>query len=620
MTKEERAALDARLKNIIANMPEGPGSYQYYDESGEIIYVGKAKNLKRRVASYFIKEQTRKTQLLVTKIRDIKYINVATEQDALLLENSLIKRFQPHYNILLKDDKSYPYICVTREDFPRIFSTYNKTRNGGDYFGPYSYTPAMYNLLDLLRKLYKIRDCKGVLTEERIKANKYNLCLSYHVKRCKGCCVGKQSKDEYQSNILECKQILRGHTRELKEKLREEMISLAEQLKFEEAQLLKERYELLNQYQAKSEVISNTIGDLDVFNIINDEKRATINYLHVVNGAIVIAYTFEIEKKLEEDEEELLRFGIIEMGKKFNIPFREIVVPFSLEIPFEDAIITVPQKGDKRTLLDLSERNARQYKVDKLKRSEHLNPEQRQTRLMTELKDALHLEKLPMTIELFDNSNLQGTDAVAGCVVYKQMKPSKKDYRKYNIKTVEGADDYASMQEVVRRRYSRMVEENTPLPDLIITDGGRGQMECVRKVVEDELGLHIPIAGLAKDNRHRTNELLFGFPPIVIGIKQSSELFKVLTSMQDEVHRFAITFHKSKRTKRQTKSELDSISGVGKTTKELLLKTFKSLKRIKEADLYEMQNLLGEKKGQAIWLALHREQSFNPETEQGVTR
>lgn len=609
MTKEEKTALQQRLKNIIANMPEGPGSYQYYDENGEIIYVGKAKNLKRRVASYFIKEQTRKTQLLVAKIHDIKYINVATEQDALLLENSLIKRFQPHYNILLKDDKSYPYICVTREEFPRIFSTYNKTRNGGDYYGPYSYTPAMYNLLDLLRKLYQIRDCKGTLTEEKIKANKYKLCLSYHIKKCKGCCVGKQSKDEYQSNISECKQILRGHTRELKEKLREEMISLAQELKFEEAQALKIRYELLNQYQAKSEVVSNTIGDLDVFNLINDEKRATINYLHVVNGAIVIAYTFEIEKKLEETEEELLRFGILEMGKKFGIPFREIVVPFALEIPIEEAVVTVPQKGDKKTLLDLSKRNVRQYKVDKLKRSEHLNPEQRQTRLMTELKDALHLQKLPMTIELFDNSNLQGTDAVAGCVVYKQMKPSKKDYRKYNIKTVEGADDYASMQEVVRRRYSRMMEENAPLPDLIITDGGRGQMECVRKVVEDELGLRIPIAGLAKDNRHRTNELLFGFPPIVIGLKQSSELFKVLTSMQDEVHRYAITFHKSKRTKRQTKSELDSISGVGKTTKELLLKTFKSLKRIREADLYEIQNLLGEKKGLSIWIALHQGQT-----------
>lgn len=611
MNKEEREALNARLKKIINNMPEGPGSYQYYDERGEIIYVGKAKNLKRRVSSYFTKEQTRKTSLLVSRIRDIKYINVATEQDALLLENSLIKRFQPHYNILLKDDKTYPYICLTKEDYPRIFSTRNKTAKGAEYFGPYSHTATMYNILELIRNIYKIRNCRTLLTEEGVKHNKYKLCLSYHIKKCLGCCVGKQSKEDYQQSIAECRMLLKGHTREVKELLKEKMIALAAEQRFEEAQELKERYELLNQFQAKSEVISNTIGNLDVFNLLSDDKRAIVNYLHVVDGATTIAYTFEIEKKMEEDDEDLLRFAIMEMGQKFLIEYKEIVVPFVLQIPFEGIIITVPQKGDKKTLLDLSLRNVQQYKVDKLKRSEYLNPEQRQTRLMNELKEALHLTKLPVTIELFDNSNLQGQDAVAGCVVYKKMRPSRQDYRKYIIKTVDGPDDYASMQEVVRRRYSRFIDENTPLPDLIITDGGRGQMECVRKVVEDELHLHIPIAGLAKDNRHRTNELLFGFPPIVIGLKQSSELFKVLTAMQDEVHRYAISFHKAKRGKRQTKSELDNIPGVGKTTKELLIKTFKTVKRIKDADLFELQSLLGVKKGENIWRELHDNQIEN---------
>ncbi|MGN1235841.1 MAG: excinuclease ABC subunit UvrC, partial [Bacteroidaceae bacterium] len=556
MTSEEKKALLSKLKNIIANMPEGPGSYQYYDEAGEIIYVGKAKNLKRRVASYFLKEQNHKTAMLVAKIRDIKYINVATEHDALLLENSLIKRFQPRYNILLKDDKSYPYICITHEDYPRIFNTYNKLPKSGEYYGPYSYTPAMYNLLDLLRSIYKIRNCKTILQEEKVRETKYKVCLSYHIKKCSGCCVGKQSREEYQKNIAECRQILKGYTRDVKERLKQEMISLAAEQRFEEAQQLKQKYDLLNQYQAKSEVVSNTIGNVDVFNLVSDDKKAMVNYLRVVNGATVTAYNFEIEKKLDESDEDILRFAIIEISRKFNANYKEIITPFELEIPLEGVKITVPQKGDKKTLLDLSLRNARQYKIDKLKRNEYLNPEQRQTRLMKELQDTLHLPKLPLKIELFDNSNLQGTDAVAGCVVYKQMRPSKKDYRKYNIKTVEGADDYASMQEVVRRRYTRLVEENSSLPDLIITDGGKGQMECVRKVVEDELGLSIPIAGLAKDDRHRTNELLYGFPPIVIGLKQSSELFKILTQMQDEVHRFAISFHKAKRTKRQTKSEL----------------------------------------------------------------
>ena len=605
MTAEEKKFLQDKLKNIIVTMPENPGSYQYYNDKGEIIYVGKAKNLKRRVSSYFLKEQNRKTSALVSKIRDIKYINVATEQDALLLENSLIKRFQPYYNILLKDDKSYPYICITKEDYPRIFSTFNKLPNGGEYFGPYSHTPTMYNLLDIIRTIYKIRNCKSALTEEGVQKGKYKVCLSYHIKKCRGCCVGKQSKEDYQANIAECRQILKGHTRELKENLRNQMIALAEEQRFEEAQELKQKYELLNNYQAKSEVISNTVGDIDVFNLIAEENKAVANYLHVVNGATVIAYNFEIEKKLDEADEDLLRFAIMEMARKFDIEYKELVLPFEISLPINGITITVPQKGDKKTLLDLSLRNARQYKVDKLKRAEYLNPEQRQTRLMKELQETLHLPKLPMTIELFDNSNLQGTDAVAGCVVYKQMRPSKKDYRKYNIKTVEGPDDYASMQEVVRRRYSRMIEENTPLPDLIITDGGKGQMECVRVVVEDELGLKIPIAGLAKDNRHRTNELLFGNPPMVIGLKQSSELFKILTQMQDEVHRYAITFHKSKRAKRQITSELDHIAGLGKVTKEALLKKFKSVKRIKEADIYELQNLLGDKKGADIWTKLH---------------
>ena len=609
MTKEEKDILAAKLKNIISNMPEGPGSYQYYDEHGEIIYVGKAKNLKRRVSSYFTKEQNRKTAILVSKIRDIKYINVATEQDALLLENSLIKRFQPHYNILLKDDKSYPYICLTKEDYPRIFSTRNKQAKGAEYFGPYSHTATMYNILELIRDIYKIRSCRTVMTEDGVRHNKYKLCLSYHIKKCRGCCVGRQTKEDYQQNIAECRLLLKGHTREVKERLKSRMMDLAAEQRFEEAQELKVRYDLLTKFQAKSEVVSNTIGNIDVFNILSDEKKGIINYLHIVNGATTIAYTFEIEKKIEEADEDLLRFGIMEMGRRFGVEFKEIVVPFDLEVPIEGIAVTVPQKGDKRILLDLSLRNVQQYKVDKLKRSEYLNPEQRQTRLMSELKDALHLTKLPVTIELFDNSNLQGQDAVAGCVVYKKMRPSRQDYRKYNIKTVDGPDDYASMQEVVRRRYSRFIEENTPLPDLIITDGGRGQMECVRKVVEDELRLQIPIAGLAKDNHHRTNELFFGFPPIVIGLKQSSELFKVLTAMQDEVHRYAISFHKAKRTKRQTKSELDDIPGVGKTTKELLIKTFKTLKRIKDADLFELQSLLGAKKGEKIWLELHKKEN-----------
>lgn len=448
-----------------------------------------------------------------------------------------------------------------------------------------------------------------MMTEDGVKHNKYKLCLSYHIKKCRGCCVGRQTKEDYQQNIAECRLLLKGHTREVKERLKARMMDLAAEQRFEEAQELKVRYDLLTKFQAKSEVVSNTIGNIDVFNILSDEKKGIINYLHIVEGATTIAYTFEIEKKIEEADEDLLRFGIMEMGRRFGVEFKEIVVPFDLEVPIEGIAVTVPQKGDKRILLDLSLRNVQQYKVDKLKRSEYLNPEQRQTRLMSELKDALHLTKLPVTIELFDNSNLQGQDAVAGCVVYKKMRPSRQDYRKYIIKTVDGPDDYASMQEVVRRRYSRFIEENTPLPDLIITDGGRGQMECVRKVVEDELRLQIPIAGLAKDNHHRTNELLFGFPPIVIGLKQSSELFKVLTAMQDEVHRYAISFHKAKRTKRQTKSELDDIPGVGKTTKELLIKTFKTLKRIKDADLFELQSLLGAKKGEKIWRELHQKEN-----------
>ena len=609
MTAEEKKALKAKLKNIVANMPEGPGSYQYYDRKGEIIYVGKAKNLKRRVSSYFLKEQNKKTTLLVSKIWDIKYINVATEQDALLLENSLIKRFQPHYNILLKDDKSYPYICITKEDYPRIFSTHNKLADGSEYYGPYSYKPIMGNLLDIMRTLYKIRDCKTVLQQKKVETHKYKQCLSYHIKKCAGCCIGKQSREKYLANINECRQILRGNTHEVKRSLKEQMIALAKELRFEEAEEIKKKYTLLDQYQSKSEVVSNTTGHVDVFSIISDQKKGVINYLHVSNGAIVIAYNFEIEKKLEESDEELLTYAITEMKRLFNVNYKELVLPINVDIPIDNINITVPQRGDKKTLLDLSLRNARQYTVDKLKRSEHLNPEQTQVRLMNELQAKLHLKKLPITIELFDNSNLQGTDAVAGCVVYKNLKPSKKDYRKYNIKTVTHSDDYASMQEVVRRRYQRAIEEGTPLPDLIITDGGKGQMECVRQVIEDELNLTIPIAGLAKNDHHRTNELLYGFPPITIGLKQSSELFKILTQMQDEVHRYAISFHKQKRTKRQTISQLDKIKGIGVKTREILLKKFKSVKRIKEADLYELQNVLGEKKGEHLWHELHTTES-----------
>lgn len=623
MNKQEKEELAKRLHRIIATMPEGPGSYQYYNDSGQIIYVGKAKNLRRRVSSYFNKEQNAKTRHLVVRIRDIKYINVATEQDALLLENSLIKRFKPYYNILLKDDKSYPYICLTKEPYPRIFSTYNRRidkrtgkETGGEYFGPYSFVTAMHNMLDILRETYKIRTCRLPLTEEGVKKGKYSLCLNYHINKCKGCCAGKQSHEDYLDDISECRQILKGNTRDVKEHLKQRMIDLASQQRFEEAQALKEKYLLLERYQAKSEVVSNTVTNVDVFNLISDEKRATINYLHVINGAITVAYTFEIEKKLDETDEELLRYGIMEMGQRFNVVYKEIVLPQQIDLPIEGVSITVPQKGDKRTLLELSLRNVKQYRVDKLKRAEYLNPDQRSARLMKELQDALHLKKLPATIELFDNSNLQGTDGVAGCVVYKKMRPSRSDYRHYIIKTVEGADDYASMQEVVRRRYTRMLEEHTLLPDLIITDGGKGQMECVRKVVEDELHTRIPIAGLAKDNHHRTNELLFGFPPIVIGIKHNSELFKVLTSMQDEVHRFAITFHKKKRAKRQTRSELDSIKGVGKKTKDLLMNKFRTMKGIREADIFQLQNVLGEKKGEKIWKAL-REGSIQPsETQQ----
>lgn len=627
MTKQEKEDLAARIRKTLATMPEGPGSYQYYDEDGHIIYVGKAKNLKRRVSSYFNKEQNAKTRHLVARIRDIKYINVATEQDALLLENSLIKRFRPYYNILLKDDKSYPYICITKEPYPRIFSTYNhyanhrtKPETAGEYYGPYSFVTAMHNMLDILRETYKIRTCRLPLTEESVKAGKYSVCLNYHIKKCKGCCQGKQSHQDYLQDISECRQILKGHTREVKENLKQRMIALGKQQRFEEAQALKERYILLEKYQAKSEVVSNTISDVDVFNIESDDKRGTVNYLHVTNGAITIAYTFEIEKKLDETDEELLRYAIMEMGQRFQVEYKEIVLPINIELPIDGISITIPKKGDKRTLLDLSLRNVKQYRVDKLKRAEYLNPDQRSARLMRELQDALHLTKLPVTIELFDNSNLQGTDAVAGCVVYKKMRPARNDYRHYIIKTVEGADDYASMQEVVRRRYTRMIEENTPLPDLIITDGGRGQMECVRKVVEDELGISIPIAGLAKDNHHRTNELLFGFPPIVIGLKHNSELFRVLTQMQDEVHRFAITYHKKKRSKRQTHSELDTIKGVGKKTKDLLMSKFKTLKRIHEADIYEMQDLLGPKKGAAVWTALRNNKASSIDAQSDKTK
>lgn len=600
------AELQTYLKGIVNNLPETPGCYQYLDDSGTIIYVGKAKNLKRRVSSYFNKEQqTRKTRLLVTHIRDIRYVVVKTEADALLLENNLIKRYKPHYNVLLKDDKTYPSIAITTEYLPRIFKTRQRGKRGAIYFGPYSHVPTLYALLDLCRELYQPRPCHTPMTREGVENGKYDVCLDYHIHRCKAPCVGKQSHDDYMRCIEACKEILKGNTADVARKMREEMIALANELRFEEAQEIKRRYDLIESYRAKSEVVSNVLHNIDVFNIETEERTAYINYLHVTNGCINQAFTFEYKKKLDETDEELLTLGIIEMREHYASQSKEIVVPFHVDLPDGMVEQTVPQKGDKKKLLELSKLNVKQYKFDRLKQADKLNPEQKQTRLMKEIQRDLGLPKLPLHIELFDNSNISGADAVAACVVFEKLKPAKSEYRKFNIKTVTGPDDYASMKEVVRRRYTRLSQEGRPLPDLIIADGGRGQMEMIREVVEDELGLEIPIAGLAKDDRHRTREMLYGFPPAIIGIKPESQLFRTLTQMQDEVHRFAISFHRDKRSKRQTASELDTIAGIGPATKQTLLKQFKSVKRIKEATLPELQALLGTARGEKIYHNLH---------------
>ncbi len=596
------------IKTILAVMPEKPGCYEYFDEKGTIIYVGKAKNLKRRVSSYFNKQQdSNKTRVLVKQIRDIKYFVVDTEQDALLLENSLIKQYHPRYNVLLKDDKTYPSIVVKNEYFPRIYQTRNIVRDGSRYYGPY---PSVYTakvMLQLVKELYPLRTCKYPLTPENIRDGKYSVCLEYHIKRCKGPCEGLQSLEEYMRNIAEIKEILRGNISQVSKHLYEQMMQLSAELKFEEAQKVKEKYEAIENYRSKSVVVTPMLHNIDVFSITENEPSVYINYLHIGNGAVVQAYTFEYKKKLDESKEELLSLGIVEMRKRFDSTAKEIIVPFTLDIELEGVQFTVPQRGDKKKLLELSEMNGRQYKLDKLKQSEKLNPEQRNVKLLKEIQTYLHLEELPAQIECFDNSNIQGSDPVAACVVFKMGKPSKADYRKYNIKTVEGPDDYASMREVVRRRYTRMIDEKSLLPNLIITDGGKGQMEAVRSVVENELHLHIPIAGLAKDDRHRTAELLFGFPPEVIGMKMDSPLFHLLTRMQDEVHRFAISFHRDKRSKGQNHSILDDIKGIGEKTKTLLLKHFKSIKRIREASAEELFSLIGEKKAVALMDGLNKE-------------
>ncbi|EGC21407.1 excinuclease ABC, C subunit [Prevotella multiformis DSM 16608] len=608
MNKEDNLKRLAYLRNIVLNMPEKPGTYQFYDVEHTIIYVGKAKNLKRRVSSYFHKEVDRfKTKVLVSKIHDISYSVVNTEEDALLIENQLIKQYKPKYNVLLKDGKTYPSICVTNEYFPRIFKTRNINKRYGTFYGPYSHISSMYAILDIIKKVYKPRTCRFPITKEGIEQGKYKPCLEYHLHNCGAPCIDKQSYEDYQEAIRQAREILKGNTREVQNMLKQQMEKYAEELRFEEAELCKQRYMALDNFAAKSEIVSHTITDVDVFTIIDDDtrKNAFINYIHVKNGAINQSFTYEYKRKLDETDEELLNEAIPEIRERFNSTAKEIIVPFALDFKVKDAEFFIPQRGDKHHLLELSEMNAKQYKFDRLKQAEKRNPEQKQTRLMRELQEKLKLPKLPYQIECFDNSNISGTDAVAGCIVYKGMKPSRKDYRKYNIKTVTGPDDYASMQEVVRRRYSRMQEEGTPLPDLIITDGGKGQMEVVRAVIEDELHLHVPIAGLAKDDRHRTNELLYGFPPQTIGLDIKGELFKVLTQIQDEVHRFAISFHRDKRSKSQLHSELDNIKGIGPKTKNLLLKKMKSVKRIKDADSQELIDIVGTSKGNIVYNYFH---------------
>ena len=601
----EELSTNEYLRGIVLNLPSTPGIYQYLNKEGVIIYVGKAKNLKRRVYSYFSKEpQSAKTRILVSKIADIRYIVVNTEEDALLLENNLIKKYKPRYNVLLKDDKSYPSICVSNEYFPRVFKTRQIIRNGSTYYGPYSHIPSMQAVLDLIKKLYPLRTCHLALTPENIRQGKFNVCLEYHIKNCKGPCIGMQSHDEYMDNIAQVKEILKGNTQAISDALMKEMMSLAEEMKFEEAQKVKEKYELIESYRAKSEVVSSILHNIDVFSIEMDENSAYINYLHITNGCINQAFTFEYKKRLNETKEELLQLGIIEMRERYKSCSREIIVPFELDMELNNVTFTIPQRGDKKHLLELSLLNVKQYKVDRLKQAEKLNPEQRSVRLLKEIQEQLQMDKMPMHIECFDNSNIQGSDAVAACVVFKKARPSKKDYRKYNIKTVVGPDDYASMQEVVRRRYSRILEEQGELPDLILTDGGKGQMEVVRQVIEDELKLQIPIAGLAKNNKHRTSEVLFGFPPMTIGIKQGTPLFHLLENIQDEVHRFAITFHRDKRSKSQIASALDGIKGIGEKRKTALLKEFKSVARIKQATVEELAAVIGEAAAKSVKEAL----------------
>ena len=595
MENKEKAIANDYLRSIVMNLPETPGIYQYLDSEGTIIYVGKAKNLKRRVYSYFAKEhESRKTRVLVTRIADIRYIVVNTEEDALLLENNLIKKYRPRYNVLLKDDKSYPSICVSNEYFPRVFKTRKLIRDGSTYFGPYSHVPSMMAMLELIKRLYPLRTCNLALTPENITAGKFKVCLEYHIKNCKGPCIGAQSHDEYMKSIAEIREILKGNTQSISNALMEEMQKLAEELRFEEAQKVKEKYELIENYRSKSEVVSSVIHNIDVFSIETDESSAYINYLHITNGCVNQAFTFEYKMRVNESKEELLQLGIVEMRERYQSQSKEIIVPFELDMEMNGVTFTVPQRGDKKHLLELSLLNVKQYKVDRLKQAEKLNPEQRSARLMKEIQTQLGLDRLPVHIECFDNSNIQGSDAVAACVVFRKTKPSKKEYRKYNIKTVTGPDDYASMQEVVRRRYTRILEEQGELPDVILTDGGKGQMEVVRQVIEDELHLNIPIVGLAKDNRHRTSEVLFGFPPLTIGIKQGTPLFHLLEQIQDEVHRFAITFHRDKRSKSQVASALDSIKGIGEKRKSDLLRTFKSVARIRKESLQEIAAVIGE--------------------------
>lgn len=605
MDKNEDLKTNDYLRGIVLNLPDSPGIYQYLNTEGTIIYVGKAKNLKRRVYSYFSKDhQSAKTRILVSKIADIRYIVVKTEEDALLLENNLIKKYKPRYNVLLKDDKTYPSICISNDYFPRIFKTRKIVRGAGTYFGPYSHVPTMYAVLELIKKLYPLRSCNLALTPKNIRQGKFKVCLEYHIKNCKGPCVGIQSQEEYLQSIAEIKEILKGNTQAISNALLKQMMELSERMEFEEAQKLKIKYDLIENYRAKSEVVSTTLHNIDVFAIETDEGSAYINYLHIVNGSINQAFTFEYKIRMNETKEELLQLGIVEMRSRYQSESKEIIVPFELDLELAGVTFTIPQRGDKKHLLELSIMNVKQYKVDRLKQAEKLNPEQRSVRLMKEIQEQLHMDRMPVHIECFDNSNIQGSDAVAACVVFRKAKPSKKEYRKFIIKTVSGPDDYASMQEVVRRRYSRLLEEGSPLPDLILTDGGKGQMEVVRQVIEDELHLQIPIAGLAKDNRHRTSEVLFGFPPVTIGIKQGTPLFHLLENIQNEVHRFAITFHRDKRSKSQTASALDNIKGIGEKRKTALLKAFKSVPRIRAASLEDIAAVVGESAAKKVWEGL----------------